>query len=43
MNILVLGILAFMVAGRALGRRGTAVKVAFARLLVGGGLSSSAE
>jgi hypothetical protein len=40
MNILVLGILAFVIAGRALGRRGT---TAFARLLVGGGLSSSAE
>jgi hypothetical protein len=35
MNILVLGILAFVVADRAMVRRGVAVRIAFARLLVG--------
>jgi hypothetical protein len=43
MNILVLGILAFVVADSALGRRGPTTKIAFARLLVSRGLSSSAE
>jgi hypothetical protein len=43
MNILVLGILAFVVADRALGKSGTAAKIAFARLLLSRGLGSAAE